>query len=61
MHGQWAPAVFSVTATTPQGDGLVRISALGKVDRSHFGVRAMGAVVSSLMSAEIEAVGTPLP
>ncbi len=61
VHGQSAPAVLSVTATTLEGDGMVRISARGNVDRRHFGVRAMGAVVSSLISVQIEAVGTPLP
>jgi polyisoprenoid-binding protein YceI len=59
VHGQVAPAVLAVTSARTEG-ALVRVRATAQVDRRVFGVTAMRAAASSVVSVEIEAVGTPV-
>lgn len=59
VHGQLAPAALTVTSASTDG-ALVRVRATARVDRREFGVTAMRAAASSVVSIAIEAVGTPV-
>ncbi len=59
VHGHMALTVLRVTSATQEG-GLVRIAATATVDRRAHGVTARRAAASSLITLEIEAVGTPV-
>ena len=63
VHGQVAPVVLTVTSTstsTSTEDALVHVRATAQVDRRVFGVTALRAAASSMITIEIDAVGTPV-
>jgi len=59
VHGQVVPTVLTVTWASTDG-ALVRVRATARVDRRAFGVTAMRAVASSVITIVIEVVGTPV-